>query len=108
MTVKKQAVEVGLSPSGGCAAVHGERPRRFESPPAAQISPPTGYWAVRLYILVTRSMPRSERYHDRVNRVLDYISENLAGELSLTDCPASAVSPLSISTAFFKVLRARR
>ncbi len=50
---------------------------------AAQISPHAESWTVRLYILVTPSMRRNQHYHDRVNRVLDYISENLDGELSL-------------------------
>jgi len=49
-----------------------------------RISPHAECWTVRLYILVTRSMRRNQHYHDRVNRVLDYISENLDGELSLT------------------------
>jgi AraC-like DNA-binding protein len=31
-----------------------------------------------------RSMRRNQHYHDRVNRVLDYIAEHLDGDLSLT------------------------
>jgi AraC family transcriptional regulator len=35
-------------------------------------------------MLVTRTMRRNQHYHDRVNRVLDYIGEHLDGDLSLT------------------------